>query len=86
VKGKGKPCCKETEEKERRQLVSAILKSAYFSSDEEREDCVNIYAKSLMTLEEIINITEPLREMGKQTAKSRARIFGSNSRAMGGIA
>ena len=42
-----KGCCdksKEQEEKTRKELVARSLRSAYFQSETEREECIKIYA------------------------------------------
>jgi hypothetical protein len=75
-----KACCEETKEKMRRQLVAAALSKCYFESEREREETVDIYSRSEMSLEDIIMTTAPLREMNSKAAKSRQRIFGSNSK------
>ena len=68
-------CCKEQEEKNRRQMVSEILKSAYFPQTKRAKECVNIYAKSLLSIEEILNITEPSRNIQKRQLDRKSRIF-----------
>jgi hypothetical protein len=77
VKGKGK-CCKgkEKEKKTRKELVAEALKNAYFSSDQERSECVNIYTNAKLTIEEILMITAPLRDMTSNLKHNHHRVMG----------
>lgn len=87
VTTKKKGCCdKANEAKTRRELVAAALRTAWFDSEAERASAVESYSKSTLTFEEILMLTEGLRELTKNAGKVKSRVFGSNSRAMAGIA
>ena len=64
-------CCKESKEKTRKELISAALAKAYYFSDEERRESIKIYEKDNLSIEEILRITEPLREMQNDITKHK---------------
>lgn len=72
-----KKCCKGKEkEKTRKELIAAALKNGYFSSDQERNDCIDTYAKSTLSVEEILMITAPLRDMTSNLKHNHHRVMG----------
>ena len=78
-----KGCCNK--EIDRKKLIAAALASAWFESDEERKSAVESYSKSTLSLEEILMLTEGLRDLTRNAGKVKGRIFGSNSRAYSGV-
>jgi hypothetical protein len=77
---------KDKAKEERKKLVGAAFASAWFERDEERDMAVESFAKANLTIQEILMLTEGLREITRNASKTKSRIFGSNSRVMGGIA
>lgn len=78
---KGK-CCNE-KEKTRKEFVAAALASAYFQSDQEKREAIEIYNKADLTIEEILILTAGLRDMTRNATKTKSKVFGSTSRVMG---
>lgn len=74
-----KKCCKDKEKEERKALVAAALASAWFESDEERESAVESYTKANLTIQEILMLTEGLRDITRNAGKTKSKIFGSNN-------
>jgi hypothetical protein len=77
-------CCKEG--KERKAQVRTALYGAYFESDADRDSAIESFTKADLTIEEILRLVQPLKEISTNAAKSKSKIFGSNSRVMSGIA
>lgn len=83
---KNKVCCSEENKEERKAQVRKALYGAYYPSDSERDYAIDSFTKSTLSIEEISQLTEPLKHISSSAAKAKAKIFKKNLiERMGGI-